>query len=82
MPVVALKVAVVADAATVTEAGTVSVVRLLVMPTDTPPVGAGCDRVIVHLVEELGSRLGASHAREETDPGGSRVIVALAELLL
>ena len=82
MPVVALKVAEIAAAATVTEAGTVSAARLLVTVTDTPPDGAGCERVMVQLVDELGPRLGASQASEETAEGGSSVIVAVAELLL
>jgi len=45
--VVALKVAEVAAAATVTDAGTVSVALVLVRATVTPPAGAVWDRVTV-----------------------------------
>jgi hypothetical protein len=47
---VALKVAVVAPAATVTEAGTVSKVLLLPRVTAEPPAGAVRDSVIVHVL--------------------------------
>ena len=80
--VVALNVAVVAAAATVTEAGTVSVVSVLASVTTAPPVGAAWVRVTVHVVEELGPRLVGLQASEETFTGGVRLMIAVAELLL
>jgi hypothetical protein len=50
---VALKFAVVAPAATVTEAGTVSDALLLESVTADPPVGAICVRVIVQALTAL-----------------------------
>jgi len=50
LPAVAVKVAVVALAATVTEAGTGSAVALLLSATEAPPVGAACERVTVQVV--------------------------------
>jgi len=48
--VVAVNVAVVAAAATVTEAGTVKAALLLLSVTLAPPVGAGCVNVTVHVL--------------------------------
>jgi len=53
--VVASNVAEVVAAASLTEAGTVSVALVLVRVTVAPPVGAGWVRVTVQKVEELGS---------------------------
>jgi hypothetical protein len=50
---VELKVAVVAAAATVTDAGTVSEALLLDRVTEEPPVGAVCVRVTVHVLTPL-----------------------------
>jgi hypothetical protein len=79
--VVALKVADMAAAATVTEAGTVSVALVLVRATAAPPVGAGWVRVTVQVLEALGPRLVGLQASEETSTT-TMLIVALAELLL
>ena len=79
--VVALKVAVMAAAATVTEAGTVRVALVLVRVTRAPPVGAALVKVTVQVLEELGPRLVGLQASEETSTA-VRVTVALAELLL
>ena len=79
--VVALKVAEVAAAATVSDAGTVSVALVLVRLTVAPPVGAACVRVTVQVLEELGPRLVGLQTREETSTA-TRLIVALAELPL
>ncbi len=81
-PVVALKVAEEAAAATVTEAGTVRVVLELVRVTEAPPVGAGWVRVTVQVEEELGPRLVGLQASEETVTEATRLMVALAELPL
>jgi len=80
--VVALKVAEVAAAATVTEAGTVSVASVLVRATAAPPAGAALLRVTVQVLEELGPKLVGLQASEETSTGPSKAMVALAEVLL
>ena len=80
--VVALKLTPVAAGATVTDPGTVSVAFVLVRVTVAPLVGAGWVRVTVQVLEELGPRLVGLQAREETSTGATRVIVAMAELLL
>jgi len=80
--VVALKVAVVAAAATVTDAGTVRVELVLVKVTVAPPVGAAWVRVTVQVLEEFGPRLVGLQASEETSAGATRLMVAWAELPL
>jgi len=80
--VVALKLTQVAAAATVTDAGTVSVELVLVRITVAPPVGAGWVSVTVQVLEELGPRVVGLQMREETSTGAARVMVALAEVLL
>jgi hypothetical protein len=77
---VALKVAAVAPAATVTEAGTVSEVLLLVSVTAVPPVGAVWVSVNVHVLTALCPRLVGAHATPETRTGARRLIVAVFEL--
>ena len=81
VPVVALKVADVAAAATVTEAGTVRVELVLVSVTLAPPVGAACVKVTVQVVEEFCPRLVGLQASEETSTGATRLTVVFAELL-
>ena len=78
---VALKVAVVAPAATVTDAGTVSVPLVLVTVTAAPPVGAARVSVTVQVLVELGPRLVGLQASGETSTA-TRLTVALAEVLL
>ena len=81
--VVALNVAVVLFAATLIDAGTVSVELVLVSGTLTPPVGAGWVRVTVQVVEEFGPRLAGLQASEDismTDV--TRLTEAVAEVLL
>jgi hypothetical protein len=80
--VVALKVADVAVAATVTEAGTLSVALVLVRVTVAPPVGAVSDKVTVQALEELDPRLVGLQTREETSTDVTMPMVELAELLL
>ena len=63
---VALKVAVVAPAATVTDAGTVSKVLLLARVTLDPPVGAAVFKVTVQLAAALALRFPGLHVRDET----------------
>ena len=80
--VVALKLTQVAAAATVTDAGTVSVEFVLVRVTIAPPVGAGWVRVAVQVLEAFGPRVLGLQISEETSTGAARVMVALAEVLL
>jgi hypothetical protein len=78
---VALKVAVVAPAATVTDAGTVSEVLLLPSVTLDPPVGAVCVSVTVHVLTALCPRLVGLQAMPETSAGATRLMVAVCELM-
>ena len=80
--VVALKVADVAAAATVTEAGTVKLELVLVSVTLAPPVGADWVKVTVQVVEELGPRLVGLQAKEETRTGATRLTLVFEELPL
>jgi hypothetical protein len=80
--VVALKVAEVAAAATVTEAGTVRVELELDSVTEAPPLGAGWVKVTVQVLEEFGPKLVGLHASEDTRTGVMRPTLAVAELLL
>ena len=80
--VVALNVAEVADAATVTEAGTVSTALELESPTLAPPVGAGWVNVTVQVLDEFCPKLVGLQANEETNTGATRLILAEAEVLL
>jgi ABC-type sugar transport system substrate-binding protein len=80
--VLALKVAVVAAAATVTDAGTVRVALVLLRVTLAPPVGATWVMVTVQVLDEFGPRLVGLQTSEETSTGATRLMLALAELLL
>jgi hypothetical protein len=80
--VVALKVAEVAAAATVTDAGTVRTALVLDRATVAPPVGAAVVSVTVHVLEELGPRLVGLQVSEETNTGATRLMVAVAVVLL
>ena len=79
--VVALKVAVIAAAATVTDAGAVRVALVLVRVTAAPPVGAAWVRVTVQVLDAFGPRLVGLQASDETSTA-TKLTVALAELLL
>jgi hypothetical protein len=82
-PVVALNVATVEPAATLTEAGVVSVERLSETATLAPPVGAALVRVTVQVLEALGPRLLGVQASEETNTeAATRLRLVLAELPL
>jgi hypothetical protein len=78
---VALNVAVVAPAATVTVPGTVSNALLLPSVTLEPPVGAVCVKVTVHVLTALCPRLVGLHARVDINIGATRLIVAVFELV-
>jgi len=77
VPVEALKVAVVADAATLTEAGTLSIELLLDNLTLAPPLGAGWVKATVQVLDEFAPRLDGLHATEEIDTE-TRLRLALA----
>jgi hypothetical protein len=77
-----VKVADVAPAGTVTDAGTVRAELVLVKVTIAPPVGAAWLRVTVQVLEETGPRLIELQTTEETSADAARLIVALAELPL
>src|SRR5271170_1672704 len=77
---VALKVAVVAPAVTVTDAGTVSEALLLESVTLDPPVGATWVSVTVQVLTPLWPRLVGLQARPETSTGANRLMVAVCEL--
>jgi hypothetical protein len=78
---VALKVAVVAPADTVTDAGMVSEVLLLASVTLDPPAGAAWVSVAVHMLTALCPRLVGLQARVETSTEASRLMVVVCELL-
>jgi hypothetical protein len=78
----ALNVAVVAAAATVTEVPTVRVAFVFDRVTRAPPAGAALVKVTVQELDALGPRLVGLQASEETSTGATRLMVALAELLL
>ena len=80
--VVALKVAEVAAAATVTDIGTVSAALLSESVTAAPPAGAALVKVTVQVLEALGPKLVGLQAREETETEATSQMLALAELPL
>ena len=82
VPVVTVKFADVAVAATETDAGTVSAALVFDKLTLAPPFGAGCVRVTVQVLEELDPRLLGAQDTVETDTAATRFTVVLAELLL
>ncbi len=82
VPVFALKLAEVAAAATVTEAGTLRLPLLLTRLTAAPPLGAAWVNVTVQVLLEFDPRLDGVHAREETRTGGTRLMDAVPELPL
>jgi hypothetical protein len=78
---VALNVAVVDPAATVTADGTVSDVLLLANVTLDPPAGAVCVSVTVQVLTALCPKLVGLHATPDTSPGATRLIATVCELL-
>jgi hypothetical protein len=77
---VALKLAVVAFAGIVTDAGTVSRALLLDSATVAPPVGVACVSVTVQLLTPLCPRLVGLHVTPDTSTGAARLIAAVCEL--
>jgi hypothetical protein len=82
VPVVTVKVAEVAAAATVTDAGTVRVALVFDKVTLAPPVGAALVSVTVQVLDALDPRLLGLHDTAETNTAAVRFTVVLAELLL
>ena len=80
VPAMALKFAVVAPAATVTEAGTVRAALFEESPTEVPPVSAARFSVTVQLEAEPGATELGEHDRPDTD-GGRGVTVTEAVAL-
>ena len=79
--VVAVKVAEAAAAGTTTDAGTLRAGSVLVRVT-VAPVGAAWFRTTVQTLLPFGPRLEGAQDSEETSTGATRLMVALAELLL
>jgi hypothetical protein len=82
LPAVAVELAEVEPAGTVTEAATDSIVLLLDSVTLAPPLGAAWFSVVVQVVEEFGPRLAGLQLSEETCTGAVRLMLAVAEVLL
>lgn len=79
--VVAVKLAEVDAAATVTAAGMERAVLVLVRVTLTPPAGAAFDNATVQVPVAFDPRLVGLHVSEETRTGAAREIVAVAEVV-
>jgi hypothetical protein len=79
VPAVAVKLAVVAPAVTVTEAGTLKAAALFEeSPTEAPPVGAAIDKVTVHRgVPPDATELGEQDKFETAGDEGVTVTVAV-----
>ena len=82
VPAVAVKLAAVALAGTVTDAGTVRFALLEDSVTDVPPVGAALESVTVHEVLALDARLEAVHVRDDRLAEANSEIMRGAELPL
>ncbi len=79
VPAVAVKLAAVAPAATVSEVGTVSDALFEETPTEAPPVSAAEDNVTVQIVPEPDATELGEHDRPETaGAGGVTVTVVVA----
>jgi hypothetical protein len=78
----AVKVAVVAPAATVREAGTGRAALLLDSVTAEPALGATTDRLTVQVEAEPDTTLAGEHCRVETVGSGVTVTEVVAVLLL
>jgi hypothetical protein len=77
-----LKLADVAAATTVTDAGTVRFELLFDTLTLAPPVGAACVRVTVQVLVEFAPRLLGLQDNADIEIVATRLTVVLAELLL
>ncbi len=80
VPVLAVKVAAVALAGTVTEAGNVRTPAMATaMATEAPPAGAALVKVTVQVVLELEARLAAVHCSEEMVGGATKETLTAIE---
>ena len=80
VPAVAAKVTEVADAGTMTDAGTVSARALLARETLVPPTGAALEIITVQVLLALDGRVAGLHASAETVGGGAvRLMLVVAE---
>ena len=82
MPVVALKLAVVAAAATVTDAGAANEALLLERVTAAPPAGAAWVSVTVQALVALDPKLVGLQASDDTSTGATKVMAVLPVLPL
>src|SRR5215469_2855110 len=82
VPAAAVKVAVVALAATVAEAGTVNAALLEERETVVPPVGAALESVTVQVLLALDARVVGAHCTEERLTGACKLTVAVWDALL
>ena len=82
VPALALKVAEADDAATVTEAATVSAALLLDSEMLAPPAGAAFDNVTVQLLLAFDPKLLGEQATEDNSTGATRLIPAVLVLPL
>jgi hypothetical protein len=80
--VVALNVAVVAAAATVTDAGTVKAALLSEIAIVAPPAGAALLKMTVQVLEAFCPRLVGLQESDDTRTEADKPMVAVAELLL
>lgn len=82
VPVEMLKVAVVAEAAMVTDWGTVSEELEFTRLTVAPPAGAAWDSVSVQILEAFDASVLGVQVNEDSDAGATRLRVTLEELPL
>ena len=75
-----MNVAEVAAAATVTDAGTVSIALLFDTLTIAPPVGAALLRLTVQVLEALGPRLLGLQASAEMSTGATEMLPPIADM--
>ena len=80
MPAVAVNVAVVALAATLTEAGSVSAALLPDRPAEAPPLGAAWDNVTMQVELAPETTVDGAHCKAETAICGVIVTVVVVEL--
>ena len=82
VPAVALNVAVIEPAATVTDPATVNRTLLLESETTAPPLGAAFDSVTVQVLRAAVLRVVGAHAKEVTRVGADRERVVFCEVPL
>ena len=78
--VVAVKLAELAAAAIVMEAGTVRVALVFDSAMTAPPAGEACDRVTVQVVEAFAARVVGVQDTDDTETGATKATLKLATL--